>query len=241
MPYPHDALENRMYEAVRAYRNGNKGVIDEVFSDVLPFCLRVASKTCDRYIHEEDEEASIAGLSILEAFEKYDPDRGSFLPYLGRVVRTRIIDYKRREKKHAVIPFSHLIHAKDVNTLVDDSFFDDIIDELDRKNEIENLRIILAEFDISFAELARVSPAQNAVREKAKQVIHIISSSPELSNQVLEKKMLPAKTLRDTYNINTKLLDRYRKYIIAGVIIMTHEFSSLAPYVLPSGGKIDGQ
>lgn len=239
MPYPRQALEKRIHEAAQSYQNGSEHAIEDVYNDLLPFCLRVASKICNRYIDERDEEASIANLSILESFEKYNPERGNFLSYLGRVTRNRIIDYKRREKKQ-IIPFSDLINAQNINTLVDDTFFDDILEELGRQKEIDSLRRLLNDYSISFIDLVKISPGQNNARERARQVIQIISSNLQLSRQVLEQKTLPAKELREKYDISTKFLDRYRKYIIAGVIIMTHDFSCLVPYVLPSGGKENG-
>lgn len=240
MSSPREYQEKRMCNAVIDYHNGQEQVMEEVYPELMPFCLRVAAKTCDRYITEEDEESSIARLAILETFSKYSPERGAFYPFLGRVVRNRIIDYKRREKKMTIIPFSHLSSQKDINGLVDDSFFDHIIEDLDRKKEIEEFKALLAEFNISFMELAKTSPRQAAAREKARRVVEIISADPELTRQVLEKKLLPAKALQDKYNISSKLLDRYRKYIIAGVIILTCGYSSLAPYVTPSGGRQDG-
>ncbi|HBQ87173.1 MAG TPA: hypothetical protein DD811_11960 [Syntrophomonas sp.] len=240
MPYPQQTLEKRMHEAAQKYQSGSDQVIEEVYHDLMPFCLRVASRTCNRYIDEGDEEASIANFSILEAFEKYSPERGAFLSYLGRVVRNRIIDYKRREKKKTIIPISNLIKLENIDTLVDDTFFDSILEDMDRQKEIEDLRALLDGYNISFADLVKTSPGHAGSREKVRHVIEIISSDSEFSRQVLENKTLPAKVLKEQHNISTKLLDRYRKFIIAGVIIIAHDFSYLVPYVLPSGGKKDG-
>jgi RNA polymerase sigma factor len=239
MPYPEPTLEKRIAEAAQNYQNGSKESIEDVYSDLLIFSLRVASKLCNRYIDESDEETSIASLSILEAFEKYQPERGRFLPYLGRVVRNRIIDYQRRESKHK-IGFARFMNSQRMNEVVDDSFFDNIMEDIDRQKEVEALRNRLNDYGIGFADLLKNSPVQAASRERVKQVIEIISSNPELSRQVLEQKTLPAKELKENHSVSTKLLDRYRKYIIAGVIIITGNFYSMVPYVLPSGGKKNG-
>ncbi len=227
-------LDSKIAEALVRYQAGDKLAIENIYDDLLPFCLRVASKTCNRYITIQDEESSIAQIAILEAFDKYQPDRGSFYYFLGQVIRNRIIDYKRRETKSRTISFSDLGDNKDTYIEpVDDDYFEKILDDLDRQQEIEKFKNMLGEFQISFEDLYKVSPRHSGAREKAMKVAGLIAQSSELSEHLLMKKSLPARVLEEKFDINHKLLDRYRKYIIAGVLILKYEFSYLKPYVLP--------
>lgn len=50
----------------------------------------------------------------------------------------------------------------------------------------------------------------------------------------MENKMLPNKILEERYMINRQIMDRYRKYIIAAVLIIVNDFSYLRPYILPT-------
>ncbi len=227
-------LNINIAEKLASYKDGDKQAFEDIYEMVLPFCLRVAAKTCNRYITIQDEEASIAQISIMEAFEKYQPDRGNFYSYLGQVIRNRIIDYKRRENRVQVIPFSDLgDNPSSYSEPVDDDYFEKILDDLDRQREIEKFKQILGEYQISFEDLYKASPKQSGTREKAIQVAGLIAASSEMSDHLLLKKSLPAKILEEKFNINHKLLDRYRKYIIAGVLILKYEFSYLKTYVLP--------
>ncbi|PKM77470.1 MAG: hypothetical protein CVU90_06380 [Firmicutes bacterium HGW-Firmicutes-15] len=227
-------LNSKITEALERYQAGDERALEDIYDDLLPFCLRVASKTCNRYITIQDEESSIAQISILEAFQKYQPDRGSFYSFLGQVIRNRIIDFKRRENKSQSIPFSDLGDNKDAyNEPVDDDYFEKILDDLDRQQEIEKFKNMLSEYQISFEDLYKVSPRHSGAREKAMKVAGLIARSSELSKHLLVKKSLPARVLEEKFDINHKLLDRYRKYIIAGVLILKYEFSYLKPYVLP--------
>jgi len=92
-------LELLVYEGWKRYHAGDKEAIEDIYEDLMPFCLRVCSRTCGSYIDDSDEEASIARVSIIEAFDRYEPEKGAILIYLGRVIRNRIIDYKRSEKR----------------------------------------------------------------------------------------------------------------------------------------------
>jgi len=235
MSSPGGNLQNiNIAETLAKYKDGDKQAFEDIYEMLLPFCLRVAAKTCNRYITIQDEEASIAQISIMEAFEKYQPDRGSFYAYLGQVIRNRIIDYKRRENRSPAIPFSDLeANQSGYSEQMDDDYFEKILDDLDRQREIDKFKKMLGEYQISFEDLYKASPRQSGAREKAIHVAGLIAASREMSDHLLVKKSLPAKILEEKFNINHKLLDRYRKYIIAGVLILKYEFSHLKTYVLP--------
>lgn len=228
--------ESRINSALERYKAGQEGVIEEIYPELLPFCLRVASKTCNRYITIQDEEASIAQISILEVFEKYNQERGSFYSFLGTVIRNRIIDYRRKENRLHNISFSHFNNDEgDLHDIVDDDFFSTIIDDLARQQEIKQFKKVLEDFQISFEDLVKVSPRQAGAREKAKKIAWLIKENDELREYLLEKKLLPAKLLKDRFKIDRKILDRYRKYIIAGVLILNYDFTYLQPYIFPAG------
>ncbi|MEN6327363.1 MAG: sigma factor, partial [Syntrophomonas sp.] len=227
--------ESRINTALERYKAGQEGIIEEIYPELLPFCLRVASKTCNRFITIQDEEASIAQIAILEVFKKYNPERGSFYSFLGTVIRNRIIDYRRKENRSHNIPFSSLEDNEGaLHDIVDDDFFTTIIDDLARQQEIERFKKMLGDYQISFEDLVKVSPRQAGAREKAKKIAWLIKENDELREYLIGKKLLPAKTLQDRFNIDHKILDRYRKYIIAGVLILNYEFAYLQPYVFPA-------
>lgn len=70
------SLNSMLDQVWKDYHNGDKEALNNIYEHLMPFCLRVSSKTCGRYITDHDEEASIARLAILEALEKYDPAKG---------------------------------------------------------------------------------------------------------------------------------------------------------------------
>ena len=65
-----------------------------------------------KYIHRapiegQDEELSIVLLAFYEAILGYEKTRGAFLAYASRGIRSRLIDYYRKEKKHAKVTSLH--------------------------------------------------------------------------------------------------------------------------------------
>jgi len=219
------------------YQSGNQAALDKILEHLMPFGLRVCAKTCGRYINKDDEEAGVAMLAILEALEKYDPAQGPFLVFSGQVIRNRIIDYKRKEKKQSLLPLAFLNrNSSYLADKVDNHFFEDIIDDLARKQEIEKLNALLLDFDICFEDLVQNSPRQPRSRESAQKIASLIVANQPLSHYMMEKKMLPLKELEDKWQVNRKIADRYRKYIIATVLININDFPYLKSYILPLQG-----
>lgn len=227
--------ENKIeVELAEVWENYQKGhiLIDDVYVTMMPFCLRVCSRVCGKYIEVNDEEASVARMAFLEAIESYDPEKGTVSFFFGQVIRSRIIDYKRKEKKQRAIPFSAFEDASDVEA-IDDQFYDQIIDDLARKQEVEKFQSLLSAFDITFQELRKVSPRQRRTREQAKRIACFISEDEEICDYLFLKKQIPIGRLENKWGVNRKIVDRYRKYIIAGVLINTYELSYLKTYVMP--------
>ncbi|HNX27950.1 MAG TPA: sigma factor [Syntrophomonadaceae bacterium] len=227
-------LEKVVYKSWQNYHAGNTGAIEEIYPELMPFCLRICSRTCGRYIDDSEEEASIARMSIIEAFDRYEPDKGHILVYLGRVIHNRIIDYKRSEKLNHTLPLEDF----DLGQIADDQI-GDLVDEMARIQEIEQFKLTLNSFDIEFAELVTASPRQNKTRDMAKKICIIIAADEKLQSYLLEKRKLPIKQLEEEHQINRKLIDRYRKYIIAGALILIYDFAQLKSYIWPGKGGTD--
>ncbi|HRW13121.1 MAG TPA: sigma factor [Syntrophomonas sp.] len=233
--------ESQIYQLLLDFRNGNKAALDDIFEQLMPFCLRVCSKTCGKYIYDNDDEASIARLALVEALEKFDPAKGTMMVFIGQVIRNRVIDYKRKEQKQSIISFKLFSRGEDrFEQEADESFFEEIIDSLARKQEIDALQGLLQPFNIAFHELPALSPQQDKTRLSAQQIARIIANDDELRNHLLKKKTLPLKELETSWQINRRLADRYRKYILVTALIYMHDFPLLQEYILPKkGGRAD--
>lgn len=232
-------LERAALEAWYRYQDQGNTVIDDIYEDIMPFCLRVCSRTCGRYIDSSDEEASIARLALIEAFEKYNPKRGSMLLYLGFVIKNRIIDFKRSEDRR-LIPLSALQRDdQEQYEIIDDVTVEGIIDDLSRQQDIERFRRMLEEFGICFEDLAKSSPKQTKTLRASRQIARAIAESKEMTQYLQDKKMVPVRMLEKRMPLNRKLVDRYRKFIIASALIIIDDITCLKPYVL-TGGEVDG-
>lgn len=220
-------------ERWKRYQAGEEDALEEVLSYLMEFSLRVASKTCCAFINPQDEEAGIARLALWEAFQKFDPEKGVFLVFLGRVIRHRLIDFKRHQSR-----FKKYLFYDDWSYAGEETVeqqVEVVIDELARQQEIQSLARELQPFGISFAELPRVSPRQRKTREEALAAAGFIAGDPELRDYLMERKMLPIALLVERFPAKRKLLDRFRKYIITAAIVFIGDYTCVKEYVVPGG------
>lgn len=217
----------------KRYREGEEQALEQMLASLMDFSLRVASRTCGVYIYSDDEEASIAKIALWEAVQKYEPDKGGILLYIGKVVRHRLIDYKRKQstrRRFFSVEFSPGIMESALTQQVEE-----IIDEIARQQEIYRLSQDLQRFHISLSELPRISPRQEKTRKQALESAQHIARESELNDYFVSKKRLPINMLEKRFGMNRKLLDRYRKYIITAALILIGNYEYLKEYILTSG------
>ncbi len=224
-------LEKIVVSVWRQYKEGDTTAIEDSFDQIMPYCLRICARTCGRYIDNSDEEASIARMAILEAFEKYEPQRGKLLLYLGYVIRNRIIDYKRSEEKRHFTPFSAFQSDQHIPATETADLAELILDDLARKQDLDRFKAVIQLYDIKLEDLVRGSPRQKKTLEAAISIAAGIASDQEMSTYLQDKKMIPIRMLEQRCNASRKIIDRYRKFIIASALIIIHDIQCLRPYV----------
>lgn len=182
-------------------------------------------------IDGQDEELSIAMLAFYEAILGYEQNRGAFLSYASRVIRNRMIDHYRKEKKHAKVISLHA-------PLQDE---DDDISKLDRledpkneieashrraaaREEIEEFEQKLGEFGITFSEIADNCPRQERTLASCQRVLAAAKLHPEIFDILLESKKLPISSLAEKSGTDKKTLERHRKYLIAVLLAFTNGY-----------------
>lgn len=216
-------------------REGEEEALEQVLPNLIDFSLRVASRTCGAYIYPDDEEAGIAQIALWEAVQKYDPGKGGLLLYIGKVVRNRLIDFKRKQiVQRRFLPGEIASRIREPDF---DNQIEVIIDDIARSQEINRLSQELQGFGIVFNELPKFSPRQVKTRKEALAAARKLVEDQELLEFLNAKKMMPLSMLEKSYGINRKVLDRYRKYIITTALILSGDYSCLKVYLNLEEGR----
>lgn len=200
----------------------------------MPFIYSCASQAAGRFVDESDEVFSEALSAFHDALASYEESKGHFHSFAKVCIHNRIKDYYRAQSRHSrVIPFSSL--AKENDSGEETAF------EAEDKNagisetalEIFSLKAELEPFGISFFELPDAAPKSKKTRKACIEIVRCIVASKELLAFVYDKKLLPVKRLLSDLQVNKKILERHRKYLIMGILIINGDYEILSEYFDP--------
>lgn len=202
---------------------------DDLIRDYIPFIRSEASKCISRFCTEQDDEFSIAMIAFHEAILCYEHDRGAFLSYAATLIRNRIIDFQRKEGRHqGVISLNEEI-GDDEQTLMDKiadqrDYIKESADLEATRQEIEELSAVMADFGVSFSDVADNSPKQNRTFETCAAAIRYAVENQHLLDKMLKTKKLPLRQLVAGSGAERKTLERHRKYILVMLLIQTNGY-----------------
>lgn len=181
----------------------------------------------------------IALNAVSSAIDSYQEDKGNFWSYASVVIRNRLIDYYRSEKRHEnEIAASNTVF--DGTTAYDDPEYalqEQVIDSQSVKTddslklEIQALNEELAAYDISFFELAASSPKAAKTRSKCAEIIKAFFLPPPLTQFLEKNHRFPAAQINKRVKNAKKCVERYKKYLICIVVIIRGDYPHIAEYI----------
>ncbi len=219
---------------------GSNKEIDKFVEEYKPFIAACVERATGRYVrYGEDDELSIGLMAFVEAIDSYDKTKGNFLSFAQNVIKRRLIDYYRKEKKHSnVISIEDFrMNSQDEVSEVDLSMDASIEkyneDEMNRNRqmEIQELDKELKEWGISFSELVAASPKAEKTRKTCREILKFILSNKEMTEFIKTKRYLPVAEIHSATDLPRKNIERARKYIIAVVLIKTGDYRYISDYV----------
>lgn len=220
--------DHQIIKAVYAAKK-NLQKADDLIRDYIPFIRSEASKCLSRVCTEQDDEFSIAMLAFHEAILGYERDRGAFLSFASMLIRSRIIDYQRKEARHQGNISLYSGTGDDDRTIMDE-----VADERDpfeesanleaTKQEIAELSAVMADFGVSFSDVAENSPKQERTLEACCAAITFAAENKHLLDELLRTGKLPLAQLVLGSGAERKTLERHRKYILVMLLIQTNGY-----------------
>lgn len=218
---------------------------DQLIRSYMPFIRSEATKSMSRLCTDQDDEYSIAMMAFYEAVMGYEKGRGAFLAYAAMLIRSRLIDYSRKEVRHQ----GHLSLYEERSGEDDRSLMDTIADDRDyyeesahreaTRQEIVEFSSVMASFDVSFADVADNCPKQERTLQSCAKAIRYAAENQALLDELLRTKKLPLAQLVRGSGAERKTLERHRKYLLAMLLIQTNGYEIIRGHlyhVLKKGG-----
>ena len=230
--------------AMVAAAKGDSLAADELVRRFLPFIRSETAKVIRRGVSDSDDELSDAMMAFHEAVLAYERLRGAFLPFAARAIRSRIIDFHRREQRHRGQLSLHEKNEDDrelADTLAVGT--DPISERTDRtaaRQEIAHFALGLSEFGLSLTDIADNCPKQARTLSACHRALDYARGNPELLEQTVRTKKLPITSLAAGAGVERKTLERHRKYMMALLLAYTNGFEiirgHLGQMALAKGG-----
>ena len=202
---------------------------DLLISTYMPFIKAETAKFLKRPpIEAHDDELSIAMMAFYEAINGYSKTRGAFFKYAAMIIRSRLIDYARREKRHE----GNI--SLDSASEEENPFIDRISDSKDHhetvelkestRSEIVELTRQMEDFKVNLSDVADNCPKQQRTLYACHKALQYAQENPELLEELLKTKRLPISKLSAGCGIEIKTLERHRKYMVALLLIHTNGY-----------------
>ena len=203
---------------------------DRLIGSYMPFIKSETAKFLKRPPMEgHDDELSIAMIAFHEAVRGYSRSRGAFLKYAAMIMKSRLIDYRRKEQRHGNVISLDAPAGED-----DAPLSDTIADETDHNEayvvreatraEIEELTRQMQEFGVSLSYVADNCPKQQRTLEACRKALWYAKEHPELLDELLKTRRLPIARLSEGSGTERKTLERHRKYMVALLLIYTNGY-----------------
>ena len=220
--------ERDIVRAVYAAKENNNAA-DDLIRRYIPYIRAESSKYMGRICTDGDDEFSIAMIAFHEAILGYSRDRGSFLSYAAMLIRNRLIDYNRKEKRHQGNLSLDMPDGEDGKTLLEQvADSRDLLTESQdleaTQQEIAELAGVLQTFGVSFADVADHSPKQERTKETCLSAIRYAMANRQLLDELLQTGKLPLAELVRATGCDRKTLERHRKYVLAMLVIQTNGY-----------------
>lgn len=199
------------------------------------FIRRVSSYICKRNLDwSNDDELSIALIAFNEAIDSFNPDRSpEFFVYVKMLIKSRLIDYFRKNNNSSIALNS--VEDEDISSIESKKAMDRFFmlrESEERVLEIKMLGNELTRYNLSFSELVKNSPRHRDTRKVLFEIASVCSKDQAILKYLRKNKMLPIKEIMKKTNVRRKILEYWRKYLIALLVISSSdEYVYLKEYI----------
>lgn len=187
------------------------------------FIYKVASSVCKRKLEwENDDELSIALIAFNKSIETYNESKGNFFSYSKMLIKNALIDYFRKQAKttNIYLEDDELLTFEQKNSI--EKY------EIENENKIRAQEIMifsnkLKQFGVNFSDLVANSPKHKDTREELINVAFLVSKDLNIVEKFFKTKQLPIKQICILTNKKEKFIEKWRRYLVALILILTDE------------------
>lgn len=203
---------------------------DKFIEENKPFIYNTAYKTCKRKLDwKNDDELSVSLLAFNKACDTYNEDKGNFYSFAKVLIRNSLIDFFRKNKNSPYLIFEdnddEIQYIDFKNSIAMHQI------ESENKNRAEEIALLSVElslYKLDFNILVKSSPSHKDTRNSLLNIAFLCLKEPGIIDSIRKKRLLPVKEIMLVTGCNRKLIEKWRRYILTLIIILS---SDDYPYV----------
>lgn len=213
---------------IKQAQRGDDNARESIIAVHQIFVKQVVAKNIRVYedIDARDEYA-VGLIALNEAVDSYKPGLLSFRAFAARVIKRRLIDYLRSQKKHR----AQVLYMEDVPpTTVSEPNYNPQ-ENVHLRMEMADFVQNLARYGIRFSDLIDETPKHKDSKHLCLKIAWLVSNDPEFKDHFAKYNTLPIKKLTERQKLNVKTIERHRKYIIAICLILLSDLDEMKTYI----------
>ncbi len=195
----------------------------EIFiKEHIPFVIYTVSSVTGRYISTENDLEYSVGLEALDnAIDAYDGSSSKFETFATTVIKNRVIDFLRKENRKGY----QLSESDVMDAIMDDS------ESIDMRMEIAEFTEHLKAFELTFDDLADISPKHEDSRKRAIRLGMRISENETFMAYIYKELKLPVSKIVKVLKESRRFIYLHNKYIIAIAVIFDKDYSIIKEWI----------
>jgi len=226
-------IDTRVVEA-----KASSDAIGKLIIEFEPFMQGVTSKYCQQFSFGlRDELYSVVLVAFYEAIQKFEAQKGHFLPFSKQVIHARVIDYMRpimRNMGRTIAVDYQSTEKQSTDTALYEVSTSKYIDEqvsINVQDEIEQFAFELSSWGISITELSKNTPKHKKLVKSYRDVIKLIYEDKNIVDTIRYKHYYPRKEIQRLTGLSLKKIEHSRTYVLASFIILMGDYEYLSEYV----------
>ncbi|HEY9060878.1 MAG TPA: sigma-70 family RNA polymerase sigma factor [Pseudobacteroides sp.] len=227
--------KNSVEYIVAKIKSGDTNLKEEFIKDNILYITKLVSNIVGSYIdNKNSEEFSIGLLAFNEAIDNFDNKRnGDFYKYSYMVIKHRLIDNLRKNKRHENnLLFSSIEDDHDFSNkyMISNSHYQ--FEKIELAEEIDLFEKSLSDYEISLGDLISSSPKHKDSRMMSIKIARVLAEDEVLYQKMIRKRCIPLSDLLKKIQISKKTVVRNRKFIIAVSLILRSRLDDLKGFVV---------
>lgn len=214
-------------------------IMDDLILDYLPFIKKEVSKMGSLGLDYSDR-LSLGLFTFMKCVRQYDPAKGHFFSYVGVAIRNSLRDEGKKqatsEKLVVLYPQGDAFDPYAPPGMREDVLayqaYTRSTTQANLAEEVEQFNEDLARHDITFRELSAISPRQKRSRKLCLALAKAVIGDEEMHGRFCRTGRLPQAQLAARMAISIKTIEKYRRYIVALVIILSGDYPAIRAFVL---------